>query len=145
MATAEAGRTGESEQTLLVELRYPGETGAAAFTRADIVFTGVRHSATSYEVRLFFNNPGATADTPRTAEQRYAGRFTIFGHGGCYGDAGHCAPEDRTSDEFDLRPPHPLTTHTRTVTVTDALKRTTDEQVTVNVVAVTSSVPVDEM
>ena len=39
------------------------------------------------------------------------------------------------SDEFDARPPHPLTKYTRTVTVTDAFKRTTGDQVTVHVVA----------
>jgi hypothetical protein len=106
-------------------------------TRADLVFYGVDHSGPSYEARIFLDNQRAGADTPRDIEQGYAGSFTVFGHGGCYGDAGHCAPEDRTSDEFDFRPPHPLTPHTRTVTVTDALKRTTGEQVTVNVVAVT--------
>jgi hypothetical protein len=105
-------------------------------TRADLVFYGVDHSGPSYEARIFLDNPRAGADTRRDIEKGYAGSFTVFGHGGCYGDAGHCAPEDRTSDEFDLRPPHPLATHTRTVTVTDALKRTTGEQVTVNVVAV---------
>lgn len=105
-------------------------------TRADLVFYGVDHSGPSYEARIFLDNPRASADTPRDIEKGYAGSFTVFGHGGCYGDAGHCAPEDRTTDEFDLRPAHPLTPHTRTVTVTDALKRTSGEQVTVNVVAV---------
>jgi hypothetical protein len=105
-------------------------------TRADLVFYGVDHSGPSYEARIFLDNPRADADTPRDVERGYAGSFTVFGHGGCYGDAGHCAPDDRTSDKFDLRPPHPLTPHTRTVTVTDALKRTTGEQVTVHVVAV---------
>jgi hypothetical protein len=104
-------------------------------TRADLVFYGVDHSGPSYEARIFLDNPRANADTPRDVERGYAGSFVVFGHGGCYGDEGHCAPEDRFSDEFDIRPPHPLTRFTRTVTVTDALKRTTGEQVTVHVVA----------
>jgi len=123
MATAEAARTGESEQTLVVDLPFPGEAGAAAFTRADVVFTGVHHSDTSYEARLFFNNPGATADTARTPEQGYAGRFTAFGHGGCYGDDGHCDVPERSTDPTDLRPAHPLTPLDTFVTVTDPLRR----------------------
>ena len=104
MVTAAAARAGESEQTLVIDLRFPAEEGLAPFTRADVVITGVDHSAASYEVRLFLNNPAATADTPRTAEQGYAGRFTIFGHGGCYGDEGHCEVPAPSADPTDLRP-----------------------------------------
>jgi hypothetical protein len=104
-------------------------------SRADLVFYAVDHSGPSYEARIFLDSPRATAETPRDIEKGYAGSFTVFGHGGCYGDEGHCAPADRTSDQFDVRPPHPLTPHTRTVTITDALKRTTGEQVTVHVIA----------
>ena len=75
----------------------------------DDVFAGVDHSTLSYEVRLFFNNPAATADTARTADEGYAGRFTVFGHGGCYGDEGHCDVPEPSRDPTDLRPPHPLT------------------------------------
>jgi hypothetical protein len=123
MVTAEAGHTGASEQTLVIDLPFPGEAGAAVFTRADVVFTGVHHSDVSYEARLFFNNTTATADTSRTPEQGYAGRFTIFGHGGCYGDEGHCDIPEATTDPTDLRPAHPLTPLDTYVTVTDALRR----------------------
>jgi hypothetical protein len=105
-------------------------------TRADLVFYGVDHSGPSYEARIFLDNARADADTPRDVERGYAGSFTVFGHGGCFGDEGHCAPEDRFSDAYDMRPPHPLTKYTRTVRVTDALKRTTGEQVTVHLVTV---------
>lgn len=104
-------------------------------SRADLVFYGVDHSGPSYEARIFLDSPRASAETARDSEKGYAGSFTVFGHGGCYGDEGHCAPNDRTSDEFDIRPPHPLTPQTRTVTITDALKRTTGDQITVYVVA----------
>jgi hypothetical protein len=105
-------------------------------SRADLVFYGVDHSGPSYEARIFLDSPRANAETPRDVEKGYAGSFTVFGHGGCYGDEGHCAPEERTSDEFDVRPPHPLTPHTRSVTITDALRRTTGDQITVYVIAV---------
>jgi tyrosinase len=104
-------------------------------SRADLVFYGVDHSGPSYEARIFLDTARANAETPRDIEKGYAGSFTVFGHGGCYGDEGHCAPNDRTSDEFDVRPAHPLTPQTRSVTITDALKRTTGDQVTVYVVA----------
>jgi hypothetical protein len=105
-------------------------------TRADLIFYGVDHSGPSYEARIFLDNPRADADTPRDVERGYAGGFAVFGHGGCYGDEGHCAPEDRYVDAFDRRPPHPLTKYIRTVSVTEALKRTTGDQVTVHLVAV---------
>ena len=94
-------------------------------TRADLILYGVDHSGPSYEARIFLDNPRADA-----------GSFAVFGHGGCYGDEGHCAPEDRFTDEFDRRPPHPLTRYIRTVPVTEALKRTTGDQVRVQLVAV---------
>ena len=123
MVTAAAARTGENDQTLLVDLPFPGEEGLTPFTRADVVVTGVDHSGSSYEVRLFLNNPAATAETPRTAEQVYAGRFTVFGHGGCYGDEGHCEVPAPSIDPADLRPAHPLTPLDTYVTITDALRR----------------------
>lgn len=126
MVTAAAARTGSTEQTLIVDLPFPAEEGLGPFTRADVVFTGVDHSGSSYEVRLFLNNPAATADTPRTAEHGYAGRFTVFGHGGCYGDEGHCEVPARSADPTDLRLAHPLTPLDTYVTITDALRRVLD-------------------
>ena len=104
--------------------------------RADLVFYGVDHGGPSYEARVFLDNPKADGDTPREPESGYAGSFVVFGHGGCYGDEGHCAPDDRRRDEFDRRPPHPLTPQTRTLQVTEALRRTTSDRVRVDVVVV---------
>ena len=67
MVAAAGARAGETGQTLVIDLPFPAQEGLAPFTRADVVITGVDHSAASYEVRLFLNNPAATADTPRTA------------------------------------------------------------------------------
>jgi hypothetical protein len=122
MVAATAARPGEAEQTLVVDLAFPTEAGQAEFSRADMVIQGLDHSQSSYEVRLFLNNPSATADTPRTLEHGYAGRLTVFGHGGCYGDPGHCEVPAPSSDPTDLRPPHPLTPLDTYVTVTKALR-----------------------
>lgn len=123
MATLATARAGHDDQTRVLDLAFPGDAGQAPFSRADLVVTGVDHSSLSYEVRVFLNNPDATADTPRTAEQGYGGRYTVFGHGGCFGDEGHCDVPTPTADATDLRPQHQLTPITTYVTVTDALRR----------------------
>jgi hypothetical protein len=94
----------------------------SGFRRADLVFQGLDHSGPSYEVRIYFNRPDATADTPRTPGEGYVRSFYMFGHGGCAGEPGHCdVPESRRP--YDFRPQHQLTPATRWVTVTDATRR----------------------
>jgi tyrosinase len=109
--------------TRVVPLRYRLGDDPAPFTRADVVFTGVDHSGGSYEVRLFLNNPNADGRTARDEAARYAGRFQVFGHGGCFGDIGHCDVPTPSADPTDLRPPHPLTPATFCVTITAPLQR----------------------
>ena len=60
----------------------------------------------------------------------------MFGHAGCAGDVGHCDVPSGPKDPFDLRPPHALTLQTKTVIVTDALRRLSDPAVTITVVPV---------
>lgn len=122
MVAATASRAAASGQTRIVDLPLRADS-ADPFTRADVVITGLDHSGVSYEVRLFLNNPDATADTPRDADHGYAGRLTVFGHGGCYGDLGHCDVPAPSTDPTDLRPAHPLTPLDTYVTITDALQR----------------------
>ena len=109
--------------THVVPLRFPAPGDLLAFTRANVVFAGVDHSGCSYEVRLFLNNPDAGAGTPRDDAVRYAGRFHVLGHGGCFGDVGHCDVLPPSTDPTDLRPAHPLTPLDTYVTVTAALRR----------------------
>jgi hypothetical protein len=106
------------------------------FTRADLEFRGVDHSGPSYEARIFLNNPRANADTAREISEGYAGSFWVFGHGGCFGELGHCDIPEGPRGPYDKRPPHPLTPHFKTVIVTEALKRvlhTAEETTTVSV------------
>ena len=110
------------------------------FHRADLVFSGLDHSGPSYEVRIFFNRPDATADTSRTSDEGYVRSFYMFGHGGCAGQPGHCdVPESRRP--FDVRPEHQLTPATRWVTVTDAARRAlaAGRELTVTAVPVVTS------
>src|SRR5437764_7150269 len=91
------------------------------FKRADIEFHGIDHSGASYEGRVFLNNPRADQSTPKTSANKYVGSFYIFGHGGCFGDTGHCEvnKEQRT---YDYRPSHPLTPAYKRVIVTEQLR-----------------------
>jgi hypothetical protein len=121
-------------------LELPELEDVEELSRADLVFYGVDHSGPSYEARVFVNNPKADAATERALDNGYAGAFTVFGHNGCFGDDGHCLPDQRHRDEFDLRAPHPLRPLTMTVIATEAIRRAFVEPavqaVTVTVVAV---------
>jgi tyrosinase len=92
------------------------------YQRADLIFYGVDHAQSSYEGRVYVNFAEADAATGRE-HPSYVGSFHIFGHGGCYGDTGHCDVPSGPRDPFDLRPPHQLTPATKVVIATDGLKR----------------------
>ena len=102
------------------------DAGETAFNRADLVIEGVPHEADSYEVRIFLNNPGASAETSQCDSAGYAGKFSVFGHGGCYGGSGHCetvgAPTATVSSAIAAAVPHPLALKRKTVTITKTLK-----------------------
>jgi hypothetical protein len=127
--------------TTVQPLELPDLEDVAELSRADLVFYGVDHSGPSYEARIFINNPKADAGTERVDEQGYAGAFSVFGHNGCFGAEGHCLPDQRTTDAFDVRAPHALRPITRTVIATDAVRRAivdpSVKELTLTVVAVT--------
>jgi hypothetical protein len=109
------------------------------FSRADIEFHDVDHSGASFEARVFLNNPGADESTERSPLSGYVGSFHIFGHGGCFGDVGHCDVEPWRP--YDPRPAHPLTPARKVVIATDAMRRAMEQSgtATVTVVPVVSS------
>jgi tyrosinase len=90
------------------------------FDRADLIFYGLDHSGASFEARVFMDLRGVGRGADQT-HRAYVGTFFILGHGGCFGDVGHCeiSPE---RDPFDLRPAHQLEPATRILTVTDAVR-----------------------
>jgi hypothetical protein len=100
----------------------PAAEQATEFARADLVFYGVDHSGPSFEARVFVDNEGATAETPKD-DPSYVGSFRIFGHGGCFGEEGHCDVPRGSQDAFDLRLPHQLLPQTMTVGITEFLRR----------------------
>src|SRR4029434_6079258 len=91
MVPAASMTAGTAPGVLVADVSFrPTSPEEGRFTRADLVFSGVDHSETSYEVRVFLNNPAADASTPRTPKHGSAGRLVVFGRAGCFGDEGHC-------------------------------------------------------
>jgi tyrosinase len=90
------------------------------FDRADLIFYGLDHSGASFEARVFMDQRGVGGDAD-SSHRAYVGSFFILGHGGCFGDVGHCdIPSER--DPFDLRPAHQLEPAVRVLTVTEPLR-----------------------
>jgi len=122
------------------ELELPEISPDSEITRLDLIFYGVDHSGPSYTARVFFDEPSANLSTPTDTDHGYVGSFTVFGHGDCYGDVGHCDIHAGTHDEYDLRPIHPLTPWTKTVIIAPEVLRAAapnKNSVRVRVVAVT--------
>jgi hypothetical protein len=121
-------------------LEIPRRPDGRDYDHADLELHGIDHSGLSFQGRVFLNNPRATEKTRLEASAGYAGTFHIFGHGGCFGDVGHCDVPTGPVDPFDYRLPHPLTPATRSLEVTEALKTLRDtsdaERVTVTIVAI---------
>lgn len=97
------------------------------FQRADLLFYGVDHSGASYEAMVFMDARGVGKDAG-AEHKAYVGSFYILGHGGCFGDVGHCDIHGH-HDPFDLRPAHQLEPALRIVTVTDAVKALHEREV----------------
>lgn len=124
--------------TVEIELPRAGRDIA----RADLTFYGLDHSGASYEARVFLDRPDATADTPLD-DPGYAGSFAVFGHGGCFGEEGHCQVRPAVTT-FDRRMPHQLVPAVRVLTCTDRINGLVAENratVTVTVVAVVRDSP----
>ena len=115
-------------------------------SRIDLEFKDVSHGGASFEGRIFINNKRAGPRTPRT-NKSYAGSFFVFGHGGCFGDEGHCDVAG-AANLYDRRPEHALTPAFKRVDVTKAIydaikgKKKTDKSAktfTVTVVPIVTS------
>jgi hypothetical protein len=97
------------------------------FQRSDLIFYGLDHSGPSFATHVFLDPRGVGASAGRD-HKAYVGSFHVLGHGGCFGDVGHCdVPGER--DPFDLRPPHALEPAIRIVNVTDSLRALLDRGV----------------
>jgi hypothetical protein len=108
--------------TITLTVSRPSHEAADEFSRADLEFRGVDHSGPSFEARVYLDNPAADAETGRDAADGYAGSFHVFGHGGCFGELGHCDIPHGPRSPYDFRFRHQLTPQFKTVIITDALR-----------------------
>lgn len=108
--------------SLHFELELPPGDARDDISRADLTFSGIDHSGPSFEVRVFFENPEAGPETPTDAGSGFAGAFSVFGHGGCFGAEGHCDVRGPVT-AYDRRLPHQLMPATRVLIVTDSVQR----------------------
>lgn len=106
------------------------------YVRADLEFIGVDHSGASFEARVYVNNSGANASTEPSEANGYAGSFYVFGHGGCFGDAGHCDIHQHHREDFDPRRSHPLEPMKKVVVATEAIKAAAARGNSINVTVV---------
>jgi hypothetical protein len=113
----------------------PADQLPSDYLRADLEFIGVDHAGASYEGRVYVNNPSADANTPLVEANGYAGSFYVFGHGGCFGDLGHCDVHVGT-DPFDPRVSHPLEPIKKVVVATDVIKAAAARSSTIGVTVV---------
>jgi len=74
------------------------------FHRAEVRFEGLTPPKDSFTVRVYVNEPKANAKTKTNGNANFLGAQGFFGHGQCFGDAGHCDPKPR--DIYDMRPKH---------------------------------------
>jgi hypothetical protein len=107
------------------------------FERADIEIHGIDQSGPSFEGRIFLNNPKATADTPPTRENGYAGSFHVYGYGIWPSDVGKPASQ-RQAESGTVRAPIQ-----KTVIATDAIRDAAarSPEITVTVVPVHPAKP----
>jgi len=92
------------------------------FYRIDLEIYGLDHGGASYEGRVFVNNRKANHNTPKTNKNGYVGSIHVFGHGGCFGDVGHCEVRADRRD-YDLRPSPPLTKMFTRIIITEPLRK----------------------
>jgi tyrosinase len=103
-AASTASTAGVVERFVSAPIGLSPATGSGAYTRADLIFDEVDHSLASYQARVYINAPEAVITTGRD-DPAYAASFRIFGHGGCFGEVGHCDLPGGPRDPFDLRGP----------------------------------------
>lgn len=107
---------------------------ATDFSSAYLEIGGIKHTGSSYEGLVYVNNPGATLATGPDAAAGYVGSFHVFGHGGCFGAAGHCeAPHERR--RFDNRPLNRSIRMKKRLAVTDALRALSAPELQFTIVA----------
>ncbi len=92
-------------------------------SRIDLEFVDVHRDAGSFTALVFLNaGPQLPANAGRDYE-RFAGSFTLFTRGECWGSEGHCDWKREAVSSFDRRPQHHLTPINVSMDVTETIRR----------------------
>ena len=114
----------------------------APFKRVDLEFEGVEHDGSSFVALVYLNNRKVNEQTGRDPAQGFAAGFTVFAHGICWGEAGHCEVPGEPVSAFDRRSEHRLTPQNVTLDVTEAVEQLgAVDSLEVTVVAVSAGDP----
>jgi hypothetical protein len=109
----------------------------------DLEFQDVRHDGGSYVALVYLNNKRANERTGRDESKGFAAGFSVFVHGVCWGEEGHCEAAEPVSP-FDRRPEHRLTPQNVTLDVTDAVRELGEvDKLEVTVVAIGTEAATD--
>ena len=100
-------------------------TEGARLRRADIEVAGLDQAGSSFELRIFLNNPDANAATEHSEERGYAGSIYVYGYG---------RPPESMRDD-------PRLPMTRSIIATEAVARARAEGPTASLTLV--AVPAD--
>jgi hypothetical protein len=108
----------------------------APFARVDLEFEGVEHDGRSFVALVYLNNRRVSEKTGRDESKGFVAGFTVFAHGDCWGDAGHCEAEREPASPFDRRAEPRLAPQNITLDITDAVERLGDaDEIEVTVLA----------
>lgn len=77
-------------------------------------------------VRVFLNEPNATADTPTRGNDHFVAQLATFS-GECIGGPGHCDVPPESRRKYDLRPRHRKTPGNFRINATEAVRRLTEQ------------------
>ena len=101
---------------------------------AHLEFQGTRVAGPSFVVYAFLDADGPLPVHADRQHPNFAGAFSVFAYGDCWGGAGHCEWQKQRVSAFDRRPQHHLHPVTFTLDVTEAVKRLRHpDQVTVTI------------
>jgi hypothetical protein len=109
--------------------------------RVDLEFVNVRRDGGSFTAFVFLNAEDLPADAGREHEN-FAGSFSVFAAGDCWGGEGHCDWKREPVSPFDRRPPHHLSPINVSMDVSEAAFRLGDpKRLTVTVHATRTAEP----
>jgi len=109
--------------------------------RIDLEFVNVRRDGGSFTAFVFLNAGDLPTDAGRDHEN-FAGSFSIFSAGECWGEEGHCDWKRDPVSDFDRRPLHHLTPINVSMDVTETALRLGDpKRLTVTVLAARTAEP----